>query len=263
MHTVADIAAFAETRSGCSLAADEGVRHGVPDRDVHGLTLCWMATPAAIRAAGEAGHELIIAHETLYFSPFETSPADADPAASPQCPVNRQRRELLDHYGLSLLRLHGSADRICILDAFAARLGLGAPVCNDGFIKTYDIPECSLADLIETVKRRLGIGAVRVTAGWDETRLVHRIGLPWGGMGLFVNIGYQRQLVQQGCDAFVAGESDSYGFQFAAEAGIPMIETSHEGSENPGLARFAVMLRDAFPEIAVQFHQNPVAWTWR
>ena len=58
--------------------------------------------------------------------------------------------------------------------------------------------------------------------------MVSRIGLPWGGLGLFVNVGYQQALVEQGCDLFIAGESDNYGFRFAQECGIPMIETSHE-----------------------------------
>lgn len=33
-------------------------------------------------------------------------------------------------------------------------------------------------------------------------RIVHRIGLPWGGLGLFVNIGYQQRLIERGCDVF-------------------------------------------------------------
>ena len=78
---------------------------------------------------------------------------------------------------------------------------------------------------------------------------MHRVGLPWGGLGLFVNVGYQQRLIEQGCDVFIAGESDNYGFRFAAECGIPMIETSHELSENDGLRRFAEMLSGGFPDV--------------
>ncbi|NOY75007.1 MAG: hypothetical protein GXP32_04360 [Kiritimatiellaeota bacterium] len=55
-----------------------------------------------------------------------------------------------------------------------------------------------------------------------------RVGLPWGGLGLFVNVAYQQFLFEHGCDVFIAGESDNMGFRFAEECGIPMIETSHE-----------------------------------
>ena len=51
--------------------------------------------------------------------------------------------------------------------------------------------------------------------------------------------------------------------RFAAECGIPMIETSHEISENPGLRHFAAMLTRAFPAINVRFHEVSCAWEVR
>ena len=50
------------------------------------------------------------------------------------------------------------------------------------------------------------------------------------------------------------------GFRFAAECGIPMIETSHELSENPGLRRFTAMLMDAFPGVEFRFYENECIW---
>jgi putative NIF3 family GTP cyclohydrolase 1 type 2 len=101
---------------------------------------------------------------------------------------------------------------------------------------------------------------VRVAYCGDEDKMVSRIGLPCGGLGLFVNVGYQQSLVAKGCDAFIAGESDNYGFRFAVESGIPMIETSHEVSENPGLRRFVAMLSKAFPVVNFKFHENKCIW---
>ena len=72
---------------------------------------------------------------------------------------------------------------------------------------------------------------------------------------MFTNVGYQQQLIRMGCDAFIADESDNYGFRFSAECGIPMIETGHEISENPGLLRFALMLEKRFPGLKVTFHE--------
>jgi putative NIF3 family GTP cyclohydrolase 1 type 2 len=89
---------------------------------------------------------------------------------------------------------------------------------------------------------------------------VHRVGLPWGGLGLFVNVGYQQRLIEQGCDLFIAGEADNYGFRFAAECGIPMIETSHELSENDGLRQFVNTLYGRFPDVQFQFFENECVW---
>jgi putative NIF3 family GTP cyclohydrolase 1 type 2 len=77
---------------------------------------------------------------------------------------------------------------------------------------------------------------------------------------LFVNVGYQQALVEQNCDVFIAGESDNYGFRFAQECGIPMIETSHEISENNGLKRFAKILAQELPEVKINFYENKCVW---
>ena len=156
--------------------------------------------------------------------------------------------------------MHGSADEICIFDDFADLLELGEPVVSEGFVKIFEIPPTSLADLVAHVKTCLAMPAVRVSTTEGMDQVVRRIGLPWGGLGLFVNVGYQQSLIEQGCDVFIAGETDNYGFRFSQEVGIPMIETSHELSENPGLRRFTGMLQTAFPEVSFSFYENPCVW---
>lgn len=259
MANISDIIHYVETSTGHGLHGDEGVQHGDAGRTLGGVTVSWMASPDAIRAAGEAGHELLIAHESLYY-PYDVINAEKAPEDWREWKVNEQRRSLLEQYHLCFARLHGSLDEICILDAFVDLLGLGEAVFVDGPVKVYEIPPCSLRELIRNVKQRVGMAHVRVAAAGDMDRTVSRIGLPWGGLGLFVNVGYQQRLVAQGCDVFITGESDNYGFRFAAECGIPTIETSHELSENPGLDRFAAMLGQAFPDVQFRFHENKCIW---
>jgi len=259
MATANDIMRQVEAWTGHRLNRDEGVHHGAADRPLTGVTVSWMASPDAIRATAQSDHQLLLAHESLYY-PYDVLHAPSPPVGWELWGVNRQHRELLATHGLTCLRIHGSADEICIFDTFAALLGLGDPIFAAGLLKVYEIPPCSLAELTEMVRERMHMRGVRV-AGWgDGKRTVKRVGLPWGGLGLFVNVGYQQRLVEQQCDVFIAGESDSYGFRFAAESGIPMIETSHEGSENPGLRRFTQMLAEAFPAIAWRFHEEACIW---
>lgn len=258
---VCDLIAHIESLTGHPLNPDEGIQHGA-DRPITGVTLCWMATPDAIRAAGERGHELLIGHESLYY-PYDVIHSPSPPAGWETWQVNRQRRELLMRYALTFLRVHGSLDEITIFDDFAARLGLGEAVFADGLVKVFEIAPCTLDELVERVKLRMGMPALRVSAPAGPDQIVHRVGLPWGGLGLFVNVGHQQRLIEQGCDVFIAGESDNYGFRFAAECGIPMIETSHELSENDGLRRFADMLSQTFPAVQFEFFENSCAWEIR
>ena len=254
-----------ESLSGHPLNRDEGVQHGRADRNVSGVTVCWMATPEAIRATVpcSGGDELLIGHESLYY-PYDVINSPNPPSGWEDWQVNRQRRELLTEHDLTFLRVHGSLDEICIFDDFVARLGLAAPVYADGLVKVFEIEPCTLEELVERVKARMGMPALRVSAARGMDQVVHRVGLPWGGLGLFVNVGYQQRLIEQGCDVFIAGESDNYGFRFAAECGIPMIETSHELSENDGLQRFSEHAFPSLPGLALlHFFENTCAWTMR
>lgn len=254
-----DIVAYVESLAGHPLNRDEGVKHGDPARPLAGVLVCWVASGDALEAAARHGCNLVLAHESLYYPYNATDRAD-NPAGWEGWPTNRARRALLERHGLTLLRVHGSLDEIAIFDDFAALLGLGAPARAEGLAKVYDIPPCTVAALVARVKERTGLRALRVSAPRRMDQTVRRVGLPWGGLGLSVNVAYQERLVEMGCDALIAGESDDYGFRFGAELGIPLIETGHVLSENPGLRRFVGMLSERFPELPVRFYGSPPAW---
>lgn len=258
--TVASILAYVEGLCGHPPSRDEGVKHGDARRAVRRVLVTWMATADALARAGALGCDLVLAHESLYY-PYNATDREDNPVGWAEWPTNRRRRELLERHNLVLARVHGSLDEICIYDDFAALLGLGEPVAAEDLAKVYEVAPCTVAQLVERVRGATGMAALRVSAPRGPGQAVRRIGLPWGGLGLFVNVAYQERLIELGCDAFIAGESDDYGFRFCAECGIPMIETSHVGSENPGLERFAAMLRGRCPELDVHYYACPPAWT--
>ena len=259
MVTAETIIRYVEGLSGHPLNADEGVHHRTPEGTVSGVTVCWMATPAAIAAAGQSGDDLLLTHESLYF-PYDVVIVKNPPVDWKEWRTNRQRRELLDKYKLSCLRVHGSLDEICIFDDFAALLGLGQPVYANQLVKVYEIETCSLESLVGLVKRKTHMAALRVSPVQDMEQMVRRVGLPWGGLGLYSNVAYQQRLIEQACDVLIAGESDNYGFRFSKECGIPMIETSHELSELPGLRHFVTVLGKAFPDLHVHLFEETCAW---
>jgi putative NIF3 family GTP cyclohydrolase 1 type 2 len=256
--TVRDVIAAVERMAGHPLNRDEGLHHGRLDTAVERILACWMATPQALARAAELGAQLVIAHESLYY-PYDAAVRSDNPPGWEAWPTNAQRRALLERHGLSLLRVHGSADEICIYDDFARRLGLGEAVAGEGLARVFAIAPCALGELVARVKAATGMAAVRVVAPRGLGQQVSRVGLPWGGMALFVNVGYLQRLVALGCDVLIAGESDNYGMRFGAELGIAMIETSHEVSENGGLQVFAERLA-AELSLPVSCYPNPPIW---
>jgi putative NIF3 family GTP cyclohydrolase 1 type 2 len=260
--TVREIIEHVEGLAGHPLAREEGVHHGSEDASVRSVAVAWMSTGEAVEAAGEWGADLFISHESLYY-PYDASIRDDNPEGWEDWRANARRREALESHGMTCLRLHTSMDEITILDDFAGLLGLGEPVARDGNVRVHEVPECTYGELIERVKSSTGMDHVRVTLADRLDRKVRRVGLLWGGLGLFVNVSFQQRVLEHGVDAMVAGESDSYGFRFATEWEVPIIETSHEASENPGVRRFADLLAGAFPDLEVRFHENSCVWGWR
>lgn len=259
MITAQTIIAYVEELCGHPLNRDEGIHHGSGEREVGRALVCWMATPKALSHAGQKRCDLVLAHESLYY-PYDAVVRTDNPTGWEHWPTNELRRSRLEEHDLTLVRIHGSLDEICIYDDFVALLGLGQPVEERGLAKVYEIRPCPLSALVERVKERTGMTSLRTSCPKGMEQIVHRVGLPWGGLGLFVNVTYQQRLIEMGCDVLIAGESDNYGFRFSAELGIPMIETGHEISENPGVEHFAGMLQGRFPQLEVSFYECEPAW---
>ncbi len=261
MTQVADIIRFVEQSTGHRINREEGVRHGSAEDAVERVVLCWQATREVLADAGSQGVDLVIGHESLYY-PYNVL-EDGDEPGWENWRFNRARRDLLERHGLTFVRLHTSVDELTIMDDFAATLGLGAPVAAHGWgSKIYVIEPCTLRELIERVKERMGMDCVRVSAPNGLDQVVSRLALPCGGGGLFTNVGFQNSVLEMGADALIAGEACSYGFRFSAECGVPMIETTHEGSENPGLRRFWRMLQDEFPDLNIRFVEVTSPYQW-
>lgn len=258
MTTAHDIIAHLERKTGHPIHGDEGIIYGDPNREADRVLVTWMATADALTEAGKRGCGLVVAHESVFY-PYNARPGDEKSSETMQWPINQRRIALMEQYALTVLRLHGSMDDWTIYDDFASQLGLGAPAAGEGLVRVYALPEPMEAGVLaRRMGRIMDMEAVRLAG--DPRRKVSRIGLPWGGLGLFVNVGYMQKLVALGADGFIGGESDEYGMIFAAEQGIPFIETSHVLSENPGIERYARMLGDDFPGIDVVYYETPRPW---
>ena len=263
MTTVVNIHDWLEAQAGHALHGDEGISFGDMNQPVTKAAVCWMPSPVNIRRAAAAGAELLIHHEALLY-PY---PSDLKtPNSALHWPTNRNRLTALVETRLVATRLHGTLDELYIYDSFAEQVGLtNAAVKGDNYAHVvFEIDPLPYADLIERVKQATGMPAVRATCVKPD-RIVRRVGLPWGGLGLFVNVNYQQQLLElcSRIDVMIAGETDNYGFRFATELGIDMIETSHEVSEDRGLQEFAEALGAGFDSLETFYVDDPCVWQVR
>jgi len=235
--------------------SDEGFKFGDPQASVTGILVCWMCTLPAIQQAVSEECNMIVCHEEMHY-PY----AAFEPGLEKYLTwtVNRQRIQALSHAEIIVYRAHGMLDHYCILDDFAEELGLGSPAVSEGFYRIYDIEPRTVAQLTEQVKVTMDMDCVRVTG--DPAREVSRVGLPWGGLGLSVNISFIEGLLAYHPDVLIAGETDEYAMFYCRDADVPLIEASHAGSENFGLAHFADDLAAAMPGTKVVFHRCAVPW---
>lgn len=225
------------------LNPDEGLLLGSPEAEVKGVLTAWMGTVEALEKAGAAGCNLAVVHETFYFHPREFA-GNFQPQHL-TWRANRRRIEAAERNGLSVFRLHGTLDLICIYDDFALALGIQDVKPNAGWDRVFPIPETTVGELAGRVKRLFRLERVRMSG--DPGRRVRCAGLPWGGLALDSNLSYMQRCIELGADVLIAGEADEYGFTFAADAGIPLIETGHFVSESLGMTHFARRLAQDFP----------------
>jgi len=262
MITGKTIISYIEKLAGHSLYQDEGPQFGDITKQISGITVCWMACPQAITSTAEKKHNFIICHESLTY-PYPTFTEEKERQYL-SWPTNTQRLSLLGKNDICLCRIHFSLDELFIYDNFIKQIELKeiqAAGTKSVFEKIYKIAPMSYFELVKKIKTAVGMNNLRATRGSPD-RIVETIGVAWGGLGLFVNVGYMQSLINLGpIDVMICGETDNYGMRFCKEIGIEVIETSHEISENEGLRVFADNVAKTFADIDVSFFENKNPWT--
>jgi len=256
--TCADLLRPIEEIVGCDhmLWPDGCYVNGAPGTIVNALLVTWMGDVTALRQAVAKGCNVVLCHEPPFYTEKQELPPyrwlnPVNDCAEERWHPNRQRRMLIEKHGLTLLQCHYGLDRFPIYESFVEEIGLPTGGKVREWEHVYRLPKpVTVAALAKTVKQRLGItGTVRVAG--DPRRKVRKVVSLWGGLGLNVNLYWLRQGITHGADVAVAGETDEYLMRFATEAGIPVIETSHQLSEEIGLRHYAGVLRQRHPALKI------------
>jgi putative NIF3 family GTP cyclohydrolase 1 type 2 len=248
------------------------VKVGDTLQPVRGVVTTFMATVPVIRRAVQLGANLIFTHEPTFFN-------HADDVASLQAdPVYRAKLRLLEETGIVVFRLHdyphglaranienflrGDVSDDPFSMAMVEAMGWQAYADPRGPTRCI-IPPVTLAELIRYVKERLRVKTVRVTG--DPEQVCNKVLLWFGGANIQFHV---PSLERFDADVIVTGECpewETFAYAYDAnELGIKraLIAVGHEPSEEPGMERLAVWLRERFPGLAITHvpAANPVAY---
>lgn len=233
---------------------EEGLRYGSADNQITGITTCWMVTEKVIDFSVRKRHNLIVAHEDLLFPPDYSFFFSSKKKGI----LDKKRIPLLEKHKISVIRLHSTADRHFVLDAFGDALSLGVPVIRKGFHRVYEISPVTLKEFALDVKEKLHLPGVRVTGGTNNR--VRRIGGLLGGLGLSTNAGFINAILTYDIDTAIAGEVDEYTMRALIDMNVGLVEAGHEISEEPGLRKFTMALSEKVNPIPVEYCPNSIPW---
>lgn len=226
---------------------------GDPSAEVKGVAVTFMATMDVIRHAADAGANLIISHEGIFYSHHDNKEALA-------CdPVFQGKMKLIQESGMAVFRFHDYVHRYRP-DLITA--GLVSELGWDPFVKehlpavsTVAIPGMTLMEVAGHVKLKLGVPYVRVVG--DMSMPVSRIGVFVGYRGgSALNIPY---FENENLDLIIAGEGPEWEtpeyVRDAMELGKKkaVLFLGHAPSEEPGMKCAAQLLQARFPSIPVRF----------
>ena len=227
------------------------------EHQITGVVTTFMATVDVILRTATIGCNLIITHEPTYFNHMDhTDWLKSDP-------VYQKKRSLIDDNKISIWRYHDhmhSGNEDLIYKGLLKKLGwenyldteLPQPHC-------YSIPTTSVVELVDFLKRKLGMKVIRIV-GNPEMKC-SRVGILVGGgsLGLGQEEMPAKLMYDQQLDVMICGEITEWTLSAyvrdAAALGFSktMIIVGHERSEELGMKHLANRLQPLLGEIPVHF----------
>jgi dinuclear metal center YbgI/SA1388 family protein len=223
-----------------------GLLTGDPDASVTRVLLTTDLTHAVADEALSAGCELCVAYHPVLFEPVKRVRSDSV--------LHRAIRA-----GLAVYSPHTALDVAPggTNDMLADALGLGEraplhltfPAEGRGVGRVGTLPaKVARAELIERVKRELGLGAVLVAGprGGEVTRAAVCAG---AGRGLLDDV------IRQKAELYLTGELPHHDALRAAAAGVTVVCTLHSNSERAALGRLEGRIEAGAPGIEVRISE--------
>jgi len=226
---------------------------GDPNTKITGIAVTMMATMDVLQRAAAKNENLVITHEPTFFDHLDVSQqlpqGDNDP-------VFAAKRKFIEDHHLVVWRFHDYWHRRTpdgILTGVVR--GLGWEKYQDASNPyLFTIPETTVGQLSEELKKKLGLVAMRVVA--DRDMKVKRLALSPGSAGFHREAG---ALEMPDIELLIAGESREWEtVEYVADAIAQgrhkaLILLSHVPSEQPGMDECTIWLKTFVTEVPVEF----------
>lgn len=226
---------------------------GDPNGKVTGIAVTMMATMDVLERAAAKNENLIITHEPTFFDHLDVSTqlpqGDNDP-------VFAEKRAFIESHHLVVWRFHDYWHRRRpdgILTGVIQKLGWEKyQEASNPYL--FTIPETTVGQLSEELKKKLGLNAMRVVA--DRDMKVKRLALSPGSAGFRREAG---ALEMPDVELLIAGESREWEtVEYVADAIAQgrhkaLILLSHVPSEQPGMDECTTWLKTFVKEVPVEF----------
>ncbi|SEO49062.1 Nif3-like dinuclear metal center hexameric protein [Paenibacillus sp. OV219] len=232
---------------------------GEPEEIVTGIAVAFTASQQVLEQAQQNGLNLIISHEGLFYSHHHQSYAKLIEVKDP---VYEAKLRTIAEHRLAVYCYHDGLHRQKvdgIMEGLLAELGWDAYVQeHERAASVVELPTCTVGELAEELKRKLGIRLVR--AAGDLTMTCRRVGVLVGFRGggeVAIPLFERHQL-----DAIVYGEGQEWETpEYVRDAYYggrkkALLVLGHLESEQPGMKLLADRLSVRFPDVPV--HYMPV-----
>ncbi len=225
------------------------IKAGQADQPVTGIVTTFLASQAVLQKAAALGANFIITHEPTFYNHLDQVDWLTDD------PVYQAKRQFIDDHHLALWRFH---DNLHTNQPDPTLAGIVEALGWEAYTTTNDtplfnIPPCSLHDLAQMVKERLGIRTLRLIGSPDM--LCHKVGILVGACGGRFQISFWRKME---ADVLIAGEIAEWETsEYARDALIQarakgLIITGHANSEEAGMKWLVHWLQPKFPDLPIQ-----------
>jgi putative NIF3 family GTP cyclohydrolase 1 type 2 len=226
---------------------------GDPKTKVTGIAVTMMATMDVLQRAVAKNENLIITHEPTFYDHLDTS---KELPQGDNDPVFAEKQKFIEDHHLVVWRFHDywhMRHPDGILTGVIKKLGWEKFQDPDN-PHLFTIPETTVGQLSDELKKKLGIYVMRVVA--DRDMKVKRVALSPGSAGFHREAG---ALEMPDIDLLIAGESREWEtVEYVADAIAQgrhkaLILLSHVPSEQPGMDECTTWLRTFVTEVPVEF----------
>jgi putative NIF3 family GTP cyclohydrolase 1 type 2 len=236
---------------------------GAADTPVKGIATTMMATLDVCKRANAAGKNMIITHESTFFSHQDTLDRLT------QDETYLYKRDFLNRNGMAVFHFHDhwhGRNPDGIAAGMVRDLGWEKNADPDN-LKLLTFPGTPLGRFAQDIEAKLGIRTMRVLG--DPKLPVNRVITSWGYVGMGIPL-----ISHEGVDVLVCGETREWELVEYVQDMISsgkkkaMIILGHVVSEQAGMKLCAERLKPLVPEVPIEFiaaaepfwrPQNPVA----